>query len=132
MRWIRSGITREVFLVGQYAIKVPSFRTWRHFVQGILCNLNERTWWQLTRDERLCPVLFSIPGGFLIVMRRADALAPAGEYAESFGMLTRERIQERLENLIGFPVEPKPDSLGVLDGRIVAIDYGDDMNIEDL
>ena len=133
MIWKRNGINREVFLIGKYAIKIPSLRTYRHFIAGLLCNMNERNWWKFTTDERLCPVLFALPGGFVIVMARATALgeySDAGAYADGFGIMTAERIQDRLSNWIGLPVEPKPDSFGVLNGQLVAIDYGDDYNGE--
>jgi hypothetical protein len=72
----------------------------------------------------LCPVVFSIPGGFIIVMCRATPLTET----EWMAVTTGEGI-DRLEDLIRkeeyvVPVEEKIDSFGWLDGRLVAVDYG--------
>jgi len=82
----------------------------------LLANMQEaefaRTGW-----AELCPVVFSIPGGWLVVMRRAEMLSDAEWQAfdpEAF-CVGQERI---------IPAEFKKDSFGRLDGRIVAIDYG--------
>lgn len=64
----------------------------------------------------LCPVLFSVPGGWLLVMRRAKPLSDA-EWCS-----VHPEWGYREEYVV--PVEMKRDSFGVLDGRIVAIDYG--------
>jgi len=72
------GCSREVLLVGGFAIKVPQVRyRWRNFVNGLLHNMNERERWMWTRDPRLCPVIWGCPLGFVLVMRRADVLNDA-------------------------------------------------------
>jgi hypothetical protein len=130
IEWKRNGITREVFLTKHLAVKIPTWRTWRHFLQGLTANINERNWWRWTNDQRLCPVRFALPGGWLIVMDRAEhiKMPEAGSYAEGFGLLTRENILRRLDEFTGLPVEAKPDSFGLIEGNLVAIDYGDGMD----
>lgn len=74
-RWNRTGIMREVFLIGRWAVKVPKLtRGWRNFLQGLLANMQER---ELSRRgyPQLCPVVFSIPGGWLVVMPRVEPLS---------------------------------------------------------
>lgn len=123
-RWNHRGLTREVILTRRYAIKVPKLsRGWKLFRHGLRSNAQERDFARLGWKE-LCPVVFSLPGGWLIVMRRARPLTDA-EWeafdAAAFrgGSPAHELGQERR-----IPVELKKHSFGVLDGRIVAVDYG--------
>ena len=110
MTWKR-GVTREVFLVGRWAVKVPSFRCWRLFLTGLLCNMQEREW-SRTNDPRLCPVKYSCPGGWWVVMPRCEPI-------------TGEQSEQAAAACSDLPVEPKTCSFGRLpDGRIVAVDYG--------
>lgn len=110
----RRGITREVIVVGRLAFKLPSIRSWKCFLQGLVANIKEREHSQL-KNKRLCPVLFYLPGGLLVVQRRVKVLTE--KEAESFdliGISAEARVW----------VEPKASSFGWLDGIVVAIDYG--------
>lgn len=107
MQWKR-GITREVFLIGRWAIKIPSFRSWKLFLQGLLGNMQEKQWSGF--DERLCPVVFYTPGGFLSIMPRATPIECIND--------------EYLSICDSLPVEKKLCSFGLLNGKIVAVDYG--------
>lgn len=109
------GATRAVLLVGRVAIKAPRMSTWRTFLSGLLANMQEREFARTGWPE-LCPVVFSVPGGWLLVMRRAEPLSDA-EWCT-----VHPEWGDREEYAV--PVEMKRDSFGVLDGRIVAIDYG--------
>lgn len=111
------GVTRRVLLVGAYALKVPTVTEWRLFLLGLLANMQEALFGRMNRPE-LCPVLWSIPGGFLVVMRRARVLTD-----EEFDALDLERWVVRDETFT-VPAEIKSDSFGYLDGRLVAVDYG--------
>ncbi len=115
---ICKGSTRIVFLIGKYAYKLPSFYSWRLFLNGLLANMQENEF-SNTKWEGLCPVVFGLPGGFLTVMKRAepfpDKLWPKLKpKVESWSTRDGHRI----------PVEAKQSSFGVLDGGIVAVDYG--------
>lgn len=110
------GTSRIVLLIGNYAVKVPSFVEWRLFLLGLLANMQERRFSEHGWEE-LCPVLWSIYGGFMIVMRRAEPLT-----REQFDSFDAEAWLERDDYVV--PAEPKMDSFGWLDGKIVAIDYG--------
>lgn len=89
---------------------------WRLFLHGLLANMQEAKF-SKTGWPELCPVLFAFPGGFLIVMRRARPLTRS-----EFDSLDLERWIEKEAYTI--PAEPKMDSFGWLDGRLVAVDYG--------
>lgn len=115
--WNRRGITREVVLTRRYAIKVPRMvYGWRMFLCGLLANMQERAFGRCGWPE-LCPVVFSLPGGWLVVMRRAQPLS-AAEWA-AFDAVTFCNQAHRV-----LPVEHKQDSFGKIDGRVVAVDYG--------
>ncbi len=118
----RTGCARIVFLTKQYAWKIPNFlasdRTlsWRLFCQGMLANMQEvvfsRTGW-----VELCPVLWHLPLGLLVVMPKVQVLTQ-----EEFDAMDFQAFVEQEDYCI--PIEEKANSLGWLDGKIVAIDYG--------
>lgn len=73
----------------------------------ILSDGNERQW--SGYDERLCPVLWCSPLGLLLCMRRAE---PWNE--------------EKVPEMPGLPfLDPQPTNFGILDGKVVSIDYGE-------
>jgi len=103
-------------LIGSWAVKFPALSAWHLFLLGLLGNMQERQFSKLGWPE-LCPVTWSIPGGWLVVMRRALPL-------------TRDEFQDldfdefRIKDEYTVPVENKLDSFGWIDGRLVAVDYG--------
>lgn len=110
---LRSGATRHVLLVGPWAVKLPRPGRWRAFLNGLLANHQEAAFSRL-QHPRLCPVLLCVPGGFLLVMRRAVPLPLA----------TFEALDPADWGGVLGAVEFKADSFGLLDGRVVAVDYG--------
>jgi hypothetical protein len=107
------GITRVVILVGPYAIKLPQWNYgWDKFLHGLLANMQEVVWGR-GYDDRLCPVVWWIPGGWMTVMQRVDHV------------LTNENEIDYSVFQDGIPSgDDKPDNYGMLNGRIVKIDYG--------
>jgi len=126
MLQVYSGSTRITICIWRWAFKVPNFRWgWKIFLQGLMANMEEREWQHYgaeTAMAKLCVTLWGVPGGFLNCFPRAQPLTPvefADHYQESwcYHVLGGERYD--------LPVEPKPDSFGWVNGRILAIDYGD-------
>lgn len=148
------GATRTVFLIRNYAVKIAGHWTfvhwrywWRSLLTGLLCNMQERNFAQ-TGWEQLCPLRFYVFGGFLLVMPRTRPLTDVewsqfdyrkfvtreDHYAEcNYDKRATANVDQPLAGLflggaepegLVIPVEFKRDSFGVLDGRIVAIDYG--------
>jgi hypothetical protein len=107
---ITGGVTRLVLLTRRYAFKVPQPASWRQFLLGLLANMQEVRFSGIS--VLLCPVIFSLPGGLLVVMPRAE---PVDE-VEFNGW-------ELLE-LANLPTDPNPLNFGRLNGRTVCIDYG--------
>lgn len=101
-----------MLLIGPIAVKVPRLTSWRPFLNGLLANIQERSFSRMA-DARLCPVLCSAPGGWLVIMKRARPMTH-----DEFGDFDFAAWAD------GLPVEAKASSLGWLNGRAVAIDYG--------
>jgi hypothetical protein len=115
-RWT-SGATRLVLLTKNYALKVPTPHSWKLFLFGLLSNMYERRWSGFD-PERLCPVLWSIPGGFLNVMPRVETL---DDYLDTD--LYLERFGDQGDYTLSF-IENKPHHFGYYKGNLVAVDYG--------
>lgn len=117
MRIDRTGCTRIVVLVGQRAYKAPNFLSgWRLLLTGLLANMQERTF-SKTGWPELCPVSWSIPGGWLVVMHRARVMTE-----DEFLAFDPETFCDRADYVI--PAEWKANSFGYLGDRVVALDYG--------
>lgn len=118
MKLCNDGITRHVLLVGRWAIKVPRVTYgWRKFLCGLLCNQDEALWGR-SKLHGICPCLFAIPGGWLIVQPRARVMTEA-----EFAAFDYKQFVTRREYII--PAEKKADSFGWLNDQIVAIDVGE-------
>ena len=123
---VTRGANRLVLLTPGLAWKVPNVRRWFQACWGMIDNMQERRanglgpWGR--RQDGICPLVFSLPGGLLNVMRRARPLTDA-EWA-GFDPAGHCRRQFPDGTVYWISAEPKRDSFGVLDGRIVALDYG--------
>jgi hypothetical protein len=118
----RNGSTRLVILIGKWAVKVPKVpNSWYHFLYAILQNLNERnTWhWNSGRYEQgkshlLCPVIWCSMGGWVLIMRRALPISRAIFESES-------ALSEHSKY---FPGDDDICNYGLINGKIVKVDYG--------
>ena len=104
---LKRGITREVIVLGKLVFKIPSLRSYRLFLTGLLSNMQEVQWWKSTKDKRLCPVLFNLPLGLLVVMPYATPI---------------KKVDYKLFK--GLPVESKLNNFGRYRKKVVLIDYG--------
>jgi hypothetical protein len=102
------GVTRMVILTKSLAIKLPSPISWRQFLMGLLANMHEVLWYS-TKHRLLCPIKFSLPGGWLLVMPRCQSVSEA---------------EINYEDFKGLPVDHKPENFGKYSGRVVLVDYG--------
>lgn len=109
------GATRWVWLTRRWALKFPSLESWYLFINGLLANMQETTWGRAGYSG-LCPVRLAFPGGWLVVMPRCAPVA--GEWTdEQWRVWLGEQDFHSL-------VEKKMDSIGLLNGVVVAVDYG--------
>lgn len=125
MKYLKTGATRRVLLIGRHAFKIPfawpgtgnAFRwVFRRFRDGLFANCCEMVYSGMEFSGNgvafVCnPVVFSLPRGLLVVQRRA---LPIDD--DTFDILE--------EACAWSPVEYKPDSFGFVDGKLVAVDYG--------
>lgn len=119
--WLKWGSTRMVILFGQYAIKVPNPTEWRLFLSGLLANIQE-TSFSASRNPWLCPVRFSLPGGFLVIMDRCQACQKRQFDRERQWFLERAKRAGYGTDMVE---DSKIDSFGIhpILG-FVAVDYG--------
>lgn len=105
-----------VLLSPRSAFKIPRLDCWRRLLTGLLANMDERELWR-QRLPRLCPIRFSVPGGWLVVMVRAAKLSPerAMSAQEEYFEMDGPKIQ--LD-------EAKLDAFGEINGDWVIVDYG--------
>lgn len=110
---VRRGANRFVILTRRFAFKFPNVPGgWFQACWGMIDNMQER---RAQGQQGICPVLWSLPGGLLNVMPRAEELTPAEWLAFDYEAHVRRGA---------YSAERKPDSFGWLNGEIVAIDYG--------
>lgn len=119
---IRRGICRTVLLTKRYAIKFPSTRRYNpgwlkglmwSISRGIQANLSEHAW---SSVDGVCPVLWSF-GGIINVYPRAELLPDYGPEID-YASIAPSFV----------PTDKKRDNVGMLDGRLVWIDYDSSWN----
>lgn len=111
------GVTRHVILTQKYAIKIPRLNYgWKLFLRGLQGNMQEDEFSEI-RDKRLCPVLWSIPGGWLIVMPKCTPIC-------DYDFINLDINHFWNNESFKVPVEHKQDSFGYYNKEIVAVDYG--------
>lgn len=111
---ITRGVTRTVILTRRWAIKIPALRgpgrSWLWAVTaGIQANMSEREW---SVAENVCPVVWSF-AGVVNVYRRAQQVARVND--DAYPSLRFGDVQLR--------IDPKPANVGILDGRLVWLDF---------
>ena len=120
--YFSKGASRWVLCIGGYAIKFPSFYGYTNFLDGLECNYLELKNYRYYGKkgyypiEKLCPIIFHLPLGIIIVMKRAKPLSGI-----EFSNFNYENFIKTDNSNI--PAEKKPDSFGIINGKILAIDY---------
>jgi hypothetical protein len=125
MKINRKGVTRIVFVFKTFVVKIPNFTCqWNHFLKGIIGNIEESKTWEYNSGEYengnsylLCPVLWCSWGGWVLVMKRAETFT----YEEWEAMIDTD-IREHKKHFSG---DDTMSNYGMIDGRIVKIDYAD-------
>ena len=127
---IKFGKTRIVYLIGPYAFKFPVVSEWRLFIMGLVGNMQETNYARnINLQDKLCPVYFSILGGFMNIMPRCSEVTeedfPDWWDFEEWSMYDIVENNEYYITVNGLPVENKLSSFGKLhNGNIVAVDFG--------
>jgi hypothetical protein len=84
----------------------------------LLANIQEKKFWVL-KSKKMCPILLSIPGGFLNIMPRTAPITK-----EMLKIIKQEKFLWDNQNNCKIPGEYKIDSFGTINNRVVIIDYG--------
>lgn len=123
MRIIRTGVSRTVILIGRYAVKVPSMRGHMTgdlrdriagFAYGLLHNQSEATWSSFEGwDGQVAPVLHSWLAGLVNIYPRCEPLDLADD----------DEGRDSLPLLEPDPGDIKVGNYGLLDGKVVRLDY---------
>lgn len=110
---MKNGVTRLVFFVGKYVIKIPNFTHCHlHFLNGCYANCAERNY---------CKMFNGMPEFLNLVAK--------SYFCSWFGLIQiQQRVQictehidyDAFENVCS---DRKPSNFGTIDGRIVCVDY---------
>lgn len=113
---MKHGMSRTVFLVGPFAMKVASLRNgWRFFIKGVLGNLLEAERWN--GHPALARVYWCGLGGLVLVARRHGPV------------VGRRLSQEELRSLPVLNVDNNGHNVAYTrTGQFVVIDYGEGEN----
>lgn len=114
------GTSRSVLLIGKYALKFPRCLSWKAFVMGMLANINEAQWKNAPNDWHLCPLLYSNKFGLLNIMPRCKSIKHRGLYAVELARLSAITPLSKS----WYVYDAKPRNFGMLNGRMVKLDYG--------
>lgn len=108
------GVTRLVFLLGGWAIKIPNFTFCHgHFLEGCRDNWRERvvTKYRLPEFmEKTAPCVFCAWFGLFSVMKRVE-------------INTEPLTREQKKYFKNQTTDCKPSNFGHLNGKLVCIDY---------
>lgn len=119
---ILNGVTRIVIVLNKIVIKIPNFRNYKNFLNGILANLQEKEFSNIHDD--LAKVKYCNCLGLFLIMEKVEAVDPKNiEYKEFKG-----RIVEKYKNdpLSEFMLSDcKPENWGYKENKLVKLDYGD-------
>jgi hypothetical protein len=114
------GSTRRVVLCGSVALKFARLNSSQGPQAGLDANRLEAERWHTVDDDLrsvLCPVLYCSPDHALLVMQRADPMAPEiFDPDRAMGLVFSETSS--------IDCEFKAEGWGILDGRWVVVDYG--------
>lgn len=118
-----SGATRAVLLIGGWAIKFPHFgRGYQLGLHGILANLQEREWSCV--DDRLCPVVWGDRCGLVLIMRRCEPIPEEQGMTRHFASYFDGKGWPGGVEIDTLVSDWKPQNFGVLNGKLVCLDYG--------
>jgi hypothetical protein len=118
---VHIGATRAVVSLGPWAFKLARGRL------GVRCNRQEADLFLRNKDKAhrlamLCPVIWCSWPAIILIMRRAATPVTQAQINE-----LKERAWCKWDYLGAgddeCPFEWKPSDWGVLDGRLVAVDY---------
>jgi len=117
---IERGATRIVFVFKKFVLKIPTFKQYDLFLNGLLANLQEKLWSGNHPD--LARVSFCGKLGFVLIMERAEVLGNDTNWLDTMEVLEEKyKDDELVEFLLS---DFKPSNWGYINGQLKKIDYG--------
>jgi hypothetical protein len=116
MKLIKSGATRNVLLIGKYALKFPVFSSHKFFLVGCLHNWQERVFYKasdmycINTKHLMCPSIFCSWFGILQIQLRAT-------------QLDRELTNKEINLFSAVCSDIKKENFGLLNNKLICIDY---------
>lgn len=124
MKLNRKGVTRLVIELDKVVIKIPNFTySWNHFLKGLLANMSENLTFRCAgiegsfiygQQHLLCPVEWMSWGGWILVMHKVDRVLDFDDHDKHDWSAHKK----------WFPGDDKVSNYGILNGRLVKLDYG--------
>jgi len=117
--WLnKQGATRYVIMMKKIVIKIPSFCSYKHFLYGLLANLQESQF-SIRTFTCLNPVLYGNRLGLFVVQKRIKPVRHRGLFWVEHRKLT---IESELPDIHLSDV--KPENYGYDHGQLKRLDYG--------
>lgn len=118
MKIIYKGCTRIVFLLGNYAIKIPNFKVHHlHFLHGCYANWSERHYCKIMKGiendkfyNLVVPSLFCSYFGLIQIQKRCIEL-------------NRHLTDEEIEIFKDVCNDIKKENFGIYNDKLVCLDY---------
>jgi hypothetical protein len=115
----QQGCFRNVLLIGNYAIKVPTILNQQNFIYGCYSNIRERNYCKNVNKnggflDIVVPSLFCSIFGLIQIQYRCKEMS-----SEDFALLT----QKQLDIFSVWGNDIKAANLGYYNGRLVIFDY---------
>jgi len=116
---MKKGVTRLVFLVGRFAIKIPNFTySWQNFLEGCLANCKEgnfcKQWKSMPELNLVAKTYFSSWFGLVNIQERVDQLDNPIWHVDTW-------CDERFKGICS---DIKNENFGVnKKGQVVCLDY---------
>ena len=112
-----------VILFRGVAIKFPSCYSWPTFLNGLLANIQERTFWRELKHPMLAEVHYSDPMGLCVIMERADETFPEDGLSDNDRRVLNLFFARCIK--VCLPVDKHFSNIGRFGNKLKLIDYGD-------
>ena len=118
MKINKQGTTRYVIMLDKIVIKIPSFHSYKHFLYGLLANMQESQF-GIKPFYCLTPVLYSSKFGLFVIQKRLRPVRHRGLFWVEHKKLIIESIIPDIHLS-----DVKPENYGYDGSQLKRLDYG--------
>lgn len=104
----KAGTTRTVFIGKTVVIKIPTTKSWKLFLNGLLANLAERTFCKMKNTPGIPQLYFSDPIGLIVIMERLRPVNHRGLFWVSLA----ELVAKSDLHPVFWRMDSKPENYG--------------------